>query len=513
MNLKKITAFLATVAIITSALAGCGTKETADDGEKLTYWMPLGQNAASVVSNYGDTEFAKELAKETGIEVEYIHPATGQESEAFNLMIASGSLPDIIEYNWFSAMGGPETSIDENVIIELDDVFKKYAPNLSKYLKENPDVAKLVKTDGGNYYVFPFIRGDEELLLTTGPIVRSDWLEELGMEAPKTVDEWETMLKAFKEKKNATAPLTFTKDEKPYMFIMLGSNYYSYVEDGKVKYGPYEESFKEAVKTLAKWYEEGLLDKNYLVNDNTIKESNILNGKSGATVAPGGSGLGKWLQTMKGKEFALKGIQYPNEAGKEVNRFVPLSSKYASYGAAISADCKNIEKAAKFLDYAYSKEGHMLFNFGIEGESYTMENGVPTYTDFIMNNSDGLTVSQAMARYNRANYQGAFVQDKMYIEGYYALPEQKEALINWRANADYKNSTVIPPITATLEENERSSNIATEISKYVDQAVTEFITGQRSLDTYDEFRETLKKMGVEEMVAISQQAYDRYQKR
>lgn len=512
MKLRRMIALLATGAIFATMLTGCGKEQVADD-EKLTYWMPLGQNAASVVSNYGDTEFAKELEKETGIEVEYIHPAVGQESEAFNLMIASGSLPDIIEYNWLSAMGGPENSIDEGIITELNDVFKKYAPNLSKYLSEHKDVARLVKTDSGKYYVFPFIKGDEELLLTTGPIVRNDWLEELGIEEPKTVDDWEKMLIAFKEKKNATAPLTFSKDEKPYMFIMLGTNYYSYVEDGKIKYGPYQPEFKAAIETLAKWYKEGLLDKNYLVNDATIRESNIINGKSGATVAPGGSGLGKWLQNMEGKAFSLKGIQFPNEIGKNVNRFVPLSSKYGSYGAAISADCKNIEKAAKFLDYAFSKKGHMLFNFGIEGESYTMENGVPTYTDYILHNEEGLTVSQAMARYNRANYQGAFVQDKLYIEGYYALPEQKEALANWRANADYKNTTVIPQTTKTLEESEEIANISTEISKYVDQAVTEFITGQRSMDTYDSYLADLKKMGVEKMQEISQQAYDRYMKR
>ena len=42
----------------------------------------------------------------------------------------------------------------------------------------------LVKTDDGRYFGFPFIRGDVYLQTYIGPIVRQDWLDELGLEAP-----------------------------------------------------------------------------------------------------------------------------------------------------------------------------------------------------------------------------------------------------------------------------------------------------------------------------------------
>ena len=67
--------------------------------DKITWWTELNSNVSSAnYANLGDTPGAKELSKQTGIEVEYIHPATGQLAEAFNLMLAEGEYPDIISY-------------------------------------------------------------------------------------------------------------------------------------------------------------------------------------------------------------------------------------------------------------------------------------------------------------------------------------------------------------------------------------------------------------------------------
>lgn len=116
-------------------------------------------------------------------------------------MLASGELPDMLEYNFFNFPGGPEKAIKDGYILELNDLIDKYAPNYKKYLQEHPEVEKMVKTDKGSYYSFPFIRGDESLLTFQGPVIRKDWLDELGLPVPETIDEWTTALKAFKEKK------------------------------------------------------------------------------------------------------------------------------------------------------------------------------------------------------------------------------------------------------------------------------------------------------------------------
>ena len=175
---------------------------------KLTYWVELAGNVSATASNLGDTAFAKELEKQTGVKVDYLHPASGQASEAFSLMLASREFPDIIEYNWSSVSGGPSGAINDEVIVDLTPYLEEYAPNLTAFLKENPEIDKAIKTADGKYYCFPLIKSDKSLLMTAGPIVRADWLNDLGIDTPVSVEEWEDMLTKFKEIKGATAPLT-----------------------------------------------------------------------------------------------------------------------------------------------------------------------------------------------------------------------------------------------------------------------------------------------------------------
>ena len=65
---------------------------------------------------------------------------------------------------------------------------------------------------------------------------------------------------------------------------------------------------------------------------------------------------------------------------------------------------KHPELVAEFLNYGYTEEGHMLYNFGIENISYVMEDGYPRYTELITNNPDGLTMQYAMSQYMASAY-------------------------------------------------------------------------------------------------------------
>ena len=160
-------------------------------GEKLQYWCELTTTVSANFSNLGDTPFGQGWQKNTGAEIEFLHPPTGQMKEQFSLILADGNLPDLMEYNWtVDYPGGPEKAIKDGVIIPLNDVFAQYCPNITQYLAENPEIDRMIKTDEGHYYVFPFIRGDENLMNTIGLMVRQDWLEELNMEVPTTMDEW-----------------------------------------------------------------------------------------------------------------------------------------------------------------------------------------------------------------------------------------------------------------------------------------------------------------------------------
>ena len=128
---SRILCGILTAATAVSLLSGCGdqTQPASSADEKLTCWLPLTRNAAMLVSNYGETALAKELIKKTGVNVEFVHPPQGQESEKFSIIVSSSDMPDIIEYNWLNYPGGPAKAIKEGVIIDIAK-YENQAPNV-----------------------------------------------------------------------------------------------------------------------------------------------------------------------------------------------------------------------------------------------------------------------------------------------------------------------------------------------------------------------------------------------
>lgn len=188
----------------TTLMAGGGKGSSASDA-KLTYWAELNGNAAGIKSTFNQVPFFQEWQRRTGVQLTFIQPPANQAKEAISVLLASGDLPDMMEYEWINYPGGPEKAINDGYILRLNEAIDQYAPNLKRYLKAHPDIDMQIRTAGGSYYAFPFIQGDDKLRTYQGPIIRKDWLDELGLDVPVTIDDWHTVLKAFKEKRRRSA--------------------------------------------------------------------------------------------------------------------------------------------------------------------------------------------------------------------------------------------------------------------------------------------------------------------
>ena len=527
MNIKKTTSILLIGVICAASLVGCGKNpnKSATAGEasgefplqtdvELTYWCPLPSNISSFTDNCANTVFSEEYEKRTGVKIKYIHPVAGQEKESLSLLIASGELPDIISTNWLNYQGGPSQAIDEGVIVDLGQ-YKDYAPNYFKILEENHDYDKAVSTDDGKYYGFATINSGEKLLTVSGPSVRKDWLDELGMDYPETIDEWETMLRIFKEKKNASIPFSFDYGSISTVFGMFEARFDPMVKDGKVVYGPAQPEFKRALETMNKWFNEGLLDKNIVSVDKSLLESQILSGKTGATFTPGGTGIGS-LQTAGAAldpKFSLNAAPYPTYEKGATNSAVKVLSPVEGYALAITTSCQHPEIAARVLDYLYSDEGNELANFGIEGETFNYVDGKPVYTDLLTKNPEGLTMAQALGKYVRVGTGNGFVVREEYIEQYYGLPQQQSIFDFWAKNVKSALAETVPAIKVTADESAEYSDIMNEVNKYRNQMIVKFITGIESIDNFDKYVETLNKYGLEKAMDIKTKALERYNAR
>ncbi|MBP3361511.1 MAG: extracellular solute-binding protein [Clostridia bacterium] len=529
MNKKKMMLALTACALLLSA-AGCGKdEEKAGSGkypggevsypiecsETVSFWVGINSIVSKFASTAGDTEYAKHINEATGINVEFIHPPAGQEETKFNLLLASGSMPDIVSWDWMNISDNIDDLIEQGYILKLNGFMEEYAPNMTKYIKSVDGLEKMLQTDSGNFYVFPYIRDTDDVRVFCGPVIRKDWLDELGLEVPETIDEWHEMLVKFKEAKGIAPLLTnqSTFMDNGMFLGAYGTKKGMYVNDGKVVYGPATEEYKQAILTLAQWNKEGLINQNFISIDTPTINSKMLNDEIGATYGYNASGLGTWLANGSSNgNFDLVAAKYPSLVKGQksaIGQKNPLVGEF--FDCIISGTSTNKELAARLLDFNFTEEGHMIQHFGEEGKTYTINNGVPTFTDFVLNNPDGRSMSEVLTDYTHTTYSIPGYSNSEAFKQQLTYPQQIDALEKWSDTDADKHQ--LPPLSMSKENIDEYNKIMTDVKTFVDETTIEFIMGAKSEADFDKYFTDLKDMGIDRAVGIEQTAYDRFQSR
>ncbi len=491
-------------------------------GTTLTWWLRSNANVEVLYDNLGDTPWAKYVMEKTGIEIRFIQVKPEKEKEEFEKMVRLGSLPDIIEYEWTDYPGGPQKAIDDGVIISLSPLLESNAPNLSSVLRANPSIAKMIKSSGGNYYCFPFLRGLTEPNITqfsSGFILRQDVLDKLGLERPETIDEWEKVLRAFRNYGFVKPFVTRYK----WMIDVWSPGFDNwgdfYVDNGIVHNGLIEDSRYRVLQKLHQWYSEGLIDNDYMSAEKKQNEKDFTSGKAGACYAPFGQGLGNFTTIMHSlnknitEDDIRATVPVTSEKGKNA-KFSKMSQLYDSTGrsAAISSKCRNVDAAMWLLDWMYGEEGTLCCNFGIPGVSYVMKDGVPTYTQAVSDNPD-YPFATALAIYTRASTSGVCIQDEDYIRQYYKMDNQKEALM-LSLKTDMAQH-FFPPVGPLEEDSDDFAEIMSDITEYSGAMESAFISGEVPLtkERWRQYVAQLRDFGFDEALSMMQNAYDEYMSR
>ncbi|MCL2058222.1 MAG: ABC transporter substrate-binding protein [Oscillospiraceae bacterium] len=485
----------------------------------LTYWAEFESNAQKSVSTYSDLPLYQELMKMIGINIVFQHPPVGAASEQFKLLVASKNLPDIIEYDWLNQYPqGPEKAIADQVIIPLNDhLFTDKTPYLSALLRDKPDVNKDIQTYAGNYYVFPALRADDLMEQKGGgPTIRGDALDKAGLEPPKTIAEWETMLVAFKEM-GFDYPFTasgFIGSICNGDMLFLGAygvGYNYYPVDGKVYFGQIEPQFKDYLALLRRWYDMGLIDPDIITNSSSDLDAIMTSGRSAATDRSPDSGIGVWTTSMQKTDPEVYFIASPfpvlNEG--DTRYFAIPNRRYAgSFSAAITTECKDIDTALRLLDWGYSDEAELFYNFGVEGISFEYIDGEPEFTDLIKFNPDGLNLKEAMILWGRNTNGGPFQKGAGAINSQRTFDEQREAPYIWANSLNYDR--LLPVLAYTPEEAAEYADIMNEINVISEEMCVKVMIGDREVDDFDSYVNSMKNANIERGIEIVQAAYERY---
>lgn len=476
----------------------------------LTMFLPAKTELRDLVDDMGATPFFQELEKRTGIHIKFQSPATGQETAAYNLMLSSGELPDII-YNDSSSLAYPDgldAAVKDGYFLDLTELIPEYAPNYYKLLHTMSDVvARTARTDGGRLIGVYQIASKPQ-----GPFyglqIREDWLKELGLSMPVTYGDWENVLTLFKKKKGAFAPLIINASGYNYdNGINAGFNVTSsFMQiNHTVSYGPIQEGWKEYLALMNKWYAKGLIDPDFMTQTSILPDNSMVtSGTAGAWSSFYTLPSSLYLPAMD-KDTVISPVSEPvKTAGDKLH--IRMNDFTVGTYYTISKNCKYPETALKWMDYLFSAPGSEFANYGIEGKTFHYVKGKPQFTQVIMKNSDGLSFNQACS--------------------FYTMPPAMPVLQDWtrelqnlrqkdissfriwsQADTDYLMPT---GISMTSAENAEYAKIMADVTSYVNENTVSFITGVRPMSEFDEYTAAIESMGIDRATAIMQASLDRY---
>lgn len=493
-----------------------------DEKITITWFASMDSNLTTLVSNMNETPFFQDMEEKTNIHIEFQHPPTGSESSAYNLLFASGDLPDMISHTNPGYPGGLDACLDDGYILDLTELVPQYCPNYMKALtdfseKYDENVMRSAHTGTGRIAAVGQLM-QEPQGPWNGLYVRGDWLEKCGLDTPQTFDDWEEMLTAFKDECGATAPMLLHKtgydNISGNICMGFGVTPSWYQVDGQVKFGPAEEGWREYVTLMHDWYEKGLIDPDFMASTSPASflpdTAMVTTGKTGAFVGIY-TNVAMWEAAIEGDEDNFVPVYTPMKNAGDTHNFqsVILSGASPTMGLSISADSEYAEECLKLFDYWFSEEGAMYCNWGIEGDTYELnENNEPAFTDKILSNPDGLSFAQAMAYYTFPPARPVY-QDWTRELG--AVPEKDLACYDVFGQGT--NSEAMPApgsLNMDPELYTEYSTLMTDIQTVVDERTPQFISGVLSLDEYDAYLQTLKDMNIDRVIEIMQQAYDNF---
>ena len=397
MRIKRIAinTILITVVMLMagSVLLAQGASETKSE-KKEVVWLTSVQGGREPEENI---LFQEEVKRLTGIDVTFIKPPGSEYNTKLTTMLATGEPLDIT-YLGLSTM----------VSLRDQDLFEPLTDRIagSSVLSDEKIIPKAewnrIKMDDGEIYgVFnKFEQG-------TIPTVRYDWLQNLGMEEPKTLDDYYNVLRAFTfddpdgNGKDDTYGMAigYTLYDISGLFGAYGLARGYDVDDNGNVYSPY--ATVDAIPVyefLARIYREGILEPNFITNNSGAFRDKFMTDQAGMTFY-WAAWVGLFNQTVKSANpdspFMARGLTPPMgpdgtilcRAGDDGLMAIPRISKAK-------------DEAFKVMEFWHTYEGNVLSTLGILGHDYTM-NG----SDYVLTEV-GLSHAMDHGHHNRNHFNG-----------------------------------------------------------------------------------------------------------
>ncbi|MEZ7124347.1 extracellular solute-binding protein [Nonomuraea sp. AD125B] len=526
----------------TLVLAGCGEDETPKKAADVS------GNRAAAMANYGVNQQFKatepisfdvlynnhsfypnkndwllwqELTKRTNVTLKPVEVPLSDYEKKRGLLVGSGQAPLVIPKTYHPQ---EEAFVASGAILPVSDYFD-LMPNLKdKIAKWNmgPDLDTLRQADG-RIYLLPGLH--EEVWVDYTLAVRTDILEKLKLEVPKTWDDLYTVLKAMKAEYPDLYPMTDrwgvptpggnllklvaqaygTKGGWEYQHATFDT------ASGKFVYTGAMPQYKQMIEYLAKLVKEKLLDPESFTQQDEQAKQKFNSGKSFVISTNAQTIINDYRPTLTKLVPDAKIAKIPvpmgpvgeYKIGTRLENGVMISKK--------ALENKNFVAMMQFIDWLwYSDQGQEFAKWGVEGVTYTKD-GSGAYQ--LAKDVDFVGLNPGAPKHLQKDF--GFSNGVFAYGGTTALlnstfsPEELEfqKVMNAR-----KAWPIEPPHPFNEEEREQATLWETPLKDYVTQQTLKFILGERDLGEWDAYVKELEGKNMTSYVNLVNTAYERFKK-
>lgn len=546
--MKNGTRILSALVVLTMVLSLFGAVAVAED--KPTLKVAL--TTSSFVTDYEDNYFTNYLEEKLGIEIEfYMLPVDSADTRTKIALMATGGedMPDVFVVDNHLTSEMLLTYGQSGFFMELDEYINdpEKMPNYNAIPDEDRAIMTTASTQAdGHIYSLSAYEPETWNYTPFRMYINRDWLDAVGKEVPTTTAELKDVLIAFRDGdpngnglkdeigvygqasggygENIVAALINS-------FIYWNNNQLNYglaldESDYETVYAPYTtEAWRNAMRYLKELHDEGLLSASTFTDDNATFKA-VLNQETPVVGLTSAGSLSNWPAAVSNANFLQMELIAPLTGPDGVN-YTPFIEQWPGQELMISGYTDKVDLALKFADEFFTYETSVIERFGIEGEDWSrdpelLKGQTNAYVEAGMTDAVKLLVTSTMWADNQnhtwrnhgprymslANFLTVFD----YSAGKVYDPEDPTQLNGkcYEMYWDKKPAKLMPQLKYTVEDTEMLMDAMTTIPDFVKQAIAEFTTGTRDIETgWEQYLAELDSMGLQELISVSQATYDR----
>jgi len=457
----------------------------------------------------------EEIEKRTNVELDLTVVPMSDYTEKRSLLVSSGKAPLIIPKTY----PGEETPfVASGTILPISD-YVDLMPHFQEKVEKweiEPFLEELRQKDD-KYYLLPGVH--ENVWPDYTLAIRTDIVEELDLDMPRTWDELETVLEEMKEAYPDITPFSDRWEFESTLGIAaesfgvsggwgLGSALIFDEDNDEFIFGPATDAYKDMLTYFNGLVEKGLLDKESLTQEDDDAERKFVNGDS-FVIGTNSQTIVDYRKDMNevlGEDnFSIKKIIVPGGPEGHV-----MGGSKLENGVMISADAKDdphFEEILQFVDWLwYSDEGQEFTKWGVEDVTYTKnddgERELTEDIDYVGMNPDGTKALNA-----DFGFSGGVFAYGGPTELLHSMFSEEE--IEFQEDMAETKELILPdpPLQYDELELEQSSLLSTPLKDFVSTATYEFILGNRDLDEWDDYVAELESMGMEKYEDLANEVY------